>query len=117
MVPIYACESFLGMVFYRESAGINVLRSCYESVVLYSFYQFLIVALGGQRNLADMLAYKPPVRHTFPLQWVAPWTMGNTFLKLCTIGILQCVTNTPAHAPCDSTCLPACSSSASSSSY
>jgi hypothetical protein len=91
MVPIYACESFLGMIFYRQSAGINVLRSCYESVVLYSFYQFLIVALGGQRNLADMLAYKPPVRHQFPVQWMRPWTMGNTFLKLTTVGILQYV--------------------------
>ena len=91
MVPLYSLESFLGMVFYRESVGIGLVRECYESVVLYSFYQFLVVSLGGSRNLSDMLAYKPPVHHTWPLHWMRPWSMGNTFLKLTTVGILQYV--------------------------
>jgi hypothetical protein len=90
MVPIYAMTSWMGMVCKNYAPGIAVFRDCYESLVLYSFYQFLIVALGGKTKLGDMLAFKPQVMHLWPCnQFMRPWPMGNRFLQLCAVGILQ----------------------------
>jgi hypothetical protein len=90
MVPIYAITSWLGMVCKNYAPGIAVFRDCYESLVLYSFYQFLIVALGGKTKLGDMLAFKPQVMHLWPCSaLMRPWPMGNRFLQLCAVGILQ----------------------------
>ena len=90
MVPIYALASWLGMVFRSYAPAIAVVRDCYESLVLYSFYQFLIVALGGKTKLGDMLAFKPQVMHMWPCNvFLEPWPMGNRFLQLCATGILQ----------------------------
>jgi hypothetical protein len=82
MVPIYAIESFLGMTIRRYDLGFSVMRECYESLALYSFFQYLVVCLGGKSVLADNLRSKPPVQHLWPFQHMKPWTMGPVFLRM-----------------------------------
>jgi hypothetical protein len=84
MVPIYSMESWLCLRFHQYSIYIETFRDCYESYVLYSFFQFLIQVLGGEEALILMLKDKSPTRgaHMWGLQWcVRPWLMGQPIRK------------------------------------
>lgn len=80
MVPIYSIESWLCLKYHEKAIYIETLRDCYESFVLYSFFQYLIEVLGGEEALILMLKDKSPTRgsHMWGLQWcVKPWLMGQ----------------------------------------
>ncbi|KAL7540580.1 hypothetical protein ACHAXR_010221 [Thalassiosira sp. AJA248-18] len=80
MVPIYSIESWLCLRFHTLAIYIETLRDCYESYVLYSFFQFLIEVLGGEESLVLMLKDKSPTRgaHIWGLGYcVKPWIMGQ----------------------------------------
>ena len=84
MVPIYSMESWLCLRFHQYSIYIETFRDCYESYVLYSFFQFLIQVLGGEEALILMLKDKSPTRgaHMWGLQWcIRPWLMGQPIRK------------------------------------
>ena len=92
MVPVYALDSLFGMTLRNYSIGFSVFRECYESFALYSFFQYLVVCLGGKQILADMLRAQPPVAHTSPCSaCLTNWTMGPPFLQYTSVGILQYV--------------------------
>lgn len=38
MVPVYAFESWMGLRFKRAAMYFDVLRECYEAMVIYSFF-------------------------------------------------------------------------------
>jgi hypothetical protein len=85
MVPIYSMESWLCLRFHQYSIYIETFRDCYESYVLYSFFQFLIQVLGGEEALILMLKDKSPTRgaHMWGLQWcIRPWLMGQPIRKV-----------------------------------
>mmetsp|Transcript_26049 Transcript_26049/g.47219 ORF Transcript_26049/g.47219 Transcript_26049/m.47219 type:complete len:810 (+) Transcript_26049:230-2659(+) len=80
MVPIYSIESWLCLRFHTLAIYIETLRDCYESYVLYSFFQFLIEVLGGEEALVLMLKDKSPTRgaHIWGLGYcMKPWVMGQ----------------------------------------
>ena len=80
MVPIYSIESWLCLRFHTYAIYIETLRDCYESFVLYSFFQFLIQVLGGEEQLVLMLKDKSPTRgvHIWGFDWcIKPWLMGQ----------------------------------------
>lgn len=80
MVPIYSIESWLCLRFHTLAIYIETLRDCYESYVLYSFFQFLIEVLGGEEALVLMLKDKSPTRgaHIWGLGCcLKPWAMGQ----------------------------------------
>eukprot|EP00578_Thalassiosira_sp_NH16_P013894 CAMPEP_0181124152 /NCGR_PEP_ID=MMETSP1071-20121207/26311_1 /TAXON_ID=35127 /ORGANISM="Thalassiosira sp., Strain NH16" /LENGTH=739 /DNA_ID=CAMNT_0023209403 /DNA_START=190 /DNA_END=2409 /DNA_ORIENTATION=- len=80
MVPIYSIESWLCLRFHTLAIYIETLRDCYESYVLYSFFQYLIEVLGGEEALVLMLKDKSPTRgaHIWGLGYcVKPWIMGQ----------------------------------------
>ena len=84
MVPIYSIESWLCLRFHELAIYIETLRDCYESYVLYSFFQFLIQVLGGEEALILMLKDKSPTRgtHIWGMQWcIKPWLMGQPVRK------------------------------------
>ena len=84
MVPLYSIESWLCLRFHGYAIYIETLRDCYESYVLYSFFQFLIQVLGGEEALILMLKDKSPTRgvHMWGLQWcMKPWLMGQPVRK------------------------------------
>lgn len=68
MVPIYALVSWLSLRFSSARRWLSPCRECYESVVLYSFLQYLIGCL--QRKTGDYkawLASLPPQAPMWPL--------------------------------------------------
>lgn len=80
MVPIYSIESWLCLRFHTLAIYIETLRDCYESYVLYSFFQFLIEVLGGEDALVLMLKDKSPTRgaHIWGMgHCMKPWVMGQ----------------------------------------
>ncbi len=80
MVPIYSIESWLCLRFHTLAIYIETLRDCYESYVLYSFFQFLIEVLGGEEALVLMLKDKSPTRgaHIWGMGYcLKPWAMGQ----------------------------------------
>jgi len=79
MVPIYALESWLGLRFASITLYFDLLRECYEAFVIYSFYQLLISALGGERKLVALLAKKEPMPHAFPFCCLPKWRMSDRF--------------------------------------
>jgi len=80
MVPIYSIESWLCLRFHTLAIYIETLRDCYESYVLYSFFQYLIEVLGGEQALVLMLKDKSPTRgaHIWGMGYcMKPWVMGQ----------------------------------------
>lgn len=77
MVPIYALESWLGLRFKATAAYFDTMRECYESLVIYSFYAFLVEYLGGERRLVRVLRLKAAHKHMFPFCCLTPWSMGR----------------------------------------
>ena len=79
MVPIYSIESWLCLRYLKYAIFIETLRDCYESYVLYCFFQYLIAVLGGRQALILLLKDKSPTRgvHFWGVQCcVKPWIMG-----------------------------------------
>jgi len=109
MVPIYSIESWLCLRYLKYAIFIETLRDCYESYVLYCFFQYLIAVLGGRNALISLLKTKSPTRgvHFWGVQcFVKPWIMGapiatkdehqrrlwtSPFFTHCEFGILQYV--------------------------
>jgi hypothetical protein len=112
MVPIYSIESWLCLRFHEVAIYIETLRDCYESFVLYCFFQYLIEVLGGEESLIMLLKDKSPTRgvHMWSMDWcIKPWVMGqpisavdketgqrtvrwtSPFFKNCKLGCLQYV--------------------------
>ena len=77
MVPIYALESWLGLRFKETAPYFDTMRECYEALVIYSFYSFLVEFLGGERNLIRLLRTKPQQEHIFPFCCFRAWEMGE----------------------------------------
>jgi Organic solute transporter Ostalpha len=98
MVPIYAIESWLGLRFRSSAVYFDTMRECYESMVIYSFYSFLVEYLGGERHLARLLRSKETFKHPFPFNYMDDWPMGGVFLHKTKVGILQFVVLKPIMA-------------------
>lgn len=107
MVPIYSIESWLCLRYLKYALFIETLRDCYESYVLYCFFQYLIAVLGGKAALISLLKDKSPTRgvHFWGVGLcMKPWVMGtpvrqdndertwtSPFFLHCEFGILQYV--------------------------
>eukprot|EP00894_Picocystis_sp_ML_P001603 jgi/Pico_ML_1/52120/g2880.t1 len=91
MVPIYAWDSWFALRFSDTRIYLTPWRECYESVVIYSFYNYLLAYLEqpqvlGQ-DLKSCFELKEPVQHFFPAGYfMKPWSMQNgSFLDICSL--------------------------------
>lgn len=94
MVPIYAIQSYLSIVFHQNRVYMSTIRDFYEAFVIASFVYYLMELLGGQEPLTRLLATKAASfgQHYFPFSFVLqPWEMGDDFLTNCKHGALQYV--------------------------
>lgn len=89
MVPIYAINAWLGLVYPKHSVFMDCARECYEAYVIYNFMVYLLNYLNMEIDLEACLELKSQVYHIFPLCCLPPWTMGTEFVHLCKHGILQ----------------------------
>lgn len=89
MVPIYAVNAWLGLLFPKQSIYVDSLRECYEAYVIYNFLVYLLNYLNSEMDLEANLELKPQVNHIFPLCCLVPWKMGREFVHMCKHGILQ----------------------------
>jgi len=91
IVPVYAVDSLLSIIFREWSIYFTTLRTCYESYVLYAFFQLLIAYVGGFQELALVLSVQEPRRQPIPLCCLPKFQPGMKFLRLCRQGVLQYV--------------------------
>mmetsp|Transcript_119 Transcript_119/g.270 ORF Transcript_119/g.270 Transcript_119/m.270 type:complete len:609 (-) Transcript_119:1556-3382(-) len=99
MAPIYAVDSLLALTFVGwATTYIDVFRDCYEAFTIYNFLKLLIVLLGGERAVIEMLEKKPQMQMIFPLHWLEPWEMGAEMFYSCKYGALQYVLVKPTCA-------------------
>lgn len=89
MVPIYAFNAWLGLLFPDHSIYMDSIRECYEAYVIYNFMKYLLNYLNLEMDFEANLEFKPPVRHIFPLCCLKDWEMGREFVHNCKHGILQ----------------------------
>ena len=100
MAPIYAVDALLGLTFVGwMTTYIDVFRDCYEAFTIYNFLKLLVVMLGGEKSVTDMLSRKPQISMIFPLNYFgSPWEMGAEMFYNCKYGVLQYVIVKPCCA-------------------
>ena len=96
MVPIYAVESWLALVFREQRIYLEVAREAYEAYVVYSLFRLLLEALGDRETAVKLLAAKGGAAHFLPpWNWVLPaswrWPLGEVFVHRCERVVLQYV--------------------------
>lgn len=89
MVPIYALNAWLGLVYPNQGIYVDCARECYEAYVIYNFLVYLFNYLNEEMDLEINLALKPQIKHSFPLCWMRNWKMGRELVHNCKHGILQ----------------------------
>uniref|UniRef100_A0A182JDG1 Organic solute transporter ostalpha n=1 Tax=Anopheles atroparvus TaxID=41427 RepID=A0A182JDG1_ANOAO len=89
MVPIYALNALLCLVYPRKSIYMDSIRECYEAYVIYNFMKYLLNYLNLEMDLERTLEWNAQTHHFFPFCCLAPWRMGHEFVHNCKHGILQ----------------------------
>jgi len=93
IVPIYAFESWLSLLFFRGNSYyvyFNAVRDCYEAFVIYNFLALCYEYLGGEGNIMSEIRGKP-IRSS----WVqctcclAGLSYNIGFLRFCKQATLQ----------------------------
>ncbi|CAN8002532.1 unnamed protein product [Ixodes hexagonus] len=92
IVPIYAFDSWLSLLFFRENYYIyfNSVRDWYEAFVIYNFLSLCYEYLGGESNIMSEIRGKP-IQQSF---WYGTCCLtGKTytigFLRFCKQATLQ----------------------------
>lgn len=89
MVPTYALNAWIGLVYPKFGIYVDSARECYEAYVIYNFLVYLLTYLNEEMDLEINLALKPQIKHSFPLCWLPNWKMGRELVHNCKHGILQ----------------------------
>ena len=90
MPPIYAIVSTLSYLFYREALYYQIIRDCYEAVVITSFFYLFLQYLGDTK--AEQYAVFKDLKvkgWMFPLGFIKRMPTGLGFLWIMKICILQ----------------------------
>jgi Organic solute transporter Ostalpha len=95
MVPIYALNAWLGLIFPEKSIYMDSIRECYEAYCIYNFLKYLLNYLNLEMDLEANLELKPQVKHFFPFCCLRAWEMGADFIFYCKQGVLQYVVLRP----------------------
>jgi len=89
MAPIYALEAFGGSQVPNAYLYLDAIRDIYEAFVIYSFYNLLIEALGGEETLKQNLRQIFEQPHIFPFNCLRTWVVPIEFINKTRIGVLQ----------------------------
>ncbi|KFB39473.1 hypothetical protein ZHAS_00006967 [Anopheles sinensis] len=89
MVPIYALNALLCLIWPNKSIYMDSIRECYEAYVIYNFMKYLLNYLNLEMDLERTLEWNAQTYHFFPFCCLTPWRMGHEFVHNCKHGILQ----------------------------
>ncbi|CAJ0942845.1 unnamed protein product, partial [Mesorhabditis belari] len=93
IVPIYAFDSWLSLVFFHNNVYIyfNSIRDCYEAFVIYSFLSLCYEYLGGESNIMAEIRGKPikPTNYWTCTCCLAGKQYTIEFLRFCKQATLQ----------------------------
>uniref|UniRef100_A0A7S1LPG2 Uncharacterized protein n=1 Tax=Neobodo designis TaxID=312471 RepID=A0A7S1LPG2_NEODS len=90
MCPIYAIDSFVGLMAYRYATVVNLIRDSYESYVIYMFFRLLMDYLGGEEaTLKAWAETKPDMPHLFPLCCLPHVKLNRQTLNIWKFCLLQ----------------------------
>ncbi|CAH8562419.1 unnamed protein product [Heterobilharzia americana] len=90
MVPIYAIDAWMALIFPKFAIFFDTLRECYEAYVIYNFLAFLLNYLKSEYpDLGHVISQKSPVKHLPPFCCLNSWPMGRKFIDRCRHGALQ----------------------------
>lgn len=67
MVPIYSIDSWLSFRYYWLSVYFDLIRDCYEAVVIYEFYALLLEYTGGYKRMKEVFECKTHFKLVAPL--------------------------------------------------
>jgi hypothetical protein len=87
MVPIYAIDSFLCLVWPSRALFIDMLRDCYEAYVLYLFLSLLLSYLGCAEDDYEVAAYL--ATKMAKEEGDGDLLRGKQFLKRCKFGTVR----------------------------
>jgi hypothetical protein len=87
MCPIYAIDSFVGLVAFRYATVVNLVRDSYESYVIYTFFNLLMSYLGGEEKVVEAWSKTMPEMEHLPPMCCLPHVKLNqktlTIWKIC----------------------------------
>uniref|UniRef100_A0A6E8VU88 Organic solute transporter ostalpha n=1 Tax=Anopheles coluzzii TaxID=1518534 RepID=A0A6E8VU88_ANOCL len=89
MVPIYALNALLCLIYPRKSIYMDSIRECYEAYVIYNFMKYLLNYLNLEMDLERALEFNAQTHHFIPCCCLSTWQMGREFVHNCKHGILQ----------------------------
>jgi Organic solute transporter Ostalpha len=108
MCPIYSITSWLSLRFVQYGIYFDMLRDCYESIVLHMFFSLCCAYIGNtndivdQRKIAEVLKQKAVIYHVSPfnriLKPINLQSHPRKFLRTCKSYILQFVVMKPVTA-------------------
>lgn len=83
MLPLYSLSSFAALKWNNFADIADVLRGCYEALVILCFFQYLVTLLGGERKLLLSLIGQPSVSQPFPVSlMIAKLDLSDPFVLL-----------------------------------
>ena len=94
VVPVYSITSMLALQYYKEAAQyLNLVRNCYESFTLFTFFQLLLDYLGGSSQAAKRIRQsgKETLPHPPPLCCLSPIVIRKRILVIWQCCIMQYV--------------------------
>jgi hypothetical protein len=90
MCPIYAIDSWIGLVAYRYATIVNLVRDSYESYVIYTFFRLLMDYLGGEdATIAAWERTKPDMEHLPPFCCLPHVKLNRRTLNIWKVCLLQ----------------------------
>uniref|UniRef100_T1JIJ2 Transmembrane protein 184C n=1 Tax=Strigamia maritima TaxID=126957 RepID=T1JIJ2_STRMM len=89
MVPIYALNAWLALLFPEGAIYMDTVRECYEAYVIYNFMIYLLNFLNSNLDLEEVLENKEQIRHFIPMCCLSNWRNGRELIQRCKHGILQ----------------------------
>eukprot|EP01134_Creolimax_fragrantissima_P003201 CFRG3201T1 len=100
LVPVYALDSWLSLVFVEAALYLDTIRDVYEAYVLYQFFLLCVSYLGGEAQAKLVLSRKPDMPHPWPMDlWLTPVKTSSPYFFInMKRGILQFVVVKPMGA-------------------
>ena len=97
MVPVYALESWLALIFKDQHIYLEVLREAYEAWVIYTVQRLFVDFLGGRDGVETLLAARAVTEGSDRAHFLPPfsrlsgWRFRNDFQANCNAAVFQYV--------------------------